>query len=85
MAHFAEINESNQVVRVLLIPNEFENDGENYLANTLALGGRWIQTSYNNKIREKFAGIGDSYDEVNDVFVAKVWPFDEEVNDSETL
>jgi hypothetical protein len=34
------------------------------------LGGRWIQTSYNANIRGKFAGIGDTYDEANDVFVS---------------
>lgn len=84
MAHFAEIDENNIVVRVLVVPDEFENDGENYLANQLGLGGRWVQTSYNNKIRGKFAGLGDSYDEANDVFVAKVWPVDEET-DGETL
>jgi len=84
MAHFAEIDENNIVVRVLVVPDKFESDGENYLANQLGLGGRWIQTSYNNKIRGKFAGLGDSYDETNDVFVATPSPIRID-DDGETL
>lgn len=75
MAHFAEIDENNVVIRVLLIPDEYEADGQTYLAETLNMGGRWIQTSYNSKIRGKFAGIGDFYDENKDKFiVAKPFP-----------
>lgn len=70
MAHFAEINSSNKVVRVLVVPNDQEHRGEEFLAKDLGLGGRWIQTSYNNKIRGKFAGIGDTYDEATDQFIA---------------
>ena len=69
MAHFAEIDENNKVIRVLVIPNEFEDNGEDYLANQIGLGGRWIQTSYNSKIRNKFAGIGDLYVEDEDIFI----------------
>jgi hypothetical protein len=71
MAHFAEINSNNEVLRVLLIPNEFEHDGENYLAKQLGMGGTWIQTSYSAKIRGKFAGIGDTYDATADRFIAR--------------
>ena len=70
MAHFAEIDSSNKVVRVLVVPDNEEHRGEEYLAQDLGLGGKWIQTSYNNKIRGKFAGVGDSYDEENDLFIA---------------
>jgi hypothetical protein len=70
MAHFAEINENNEVIRVLVIPNEFEEDGQDYLANQIGLGGTWLQTSYNAKIRNKFAGIGDIYDPIKDEFYA---------------
>ena len=83
MAHFAEINDDNEVIRVLLVPDEFESDGQTYLAETLSMGGRWIQTSYNNKIRGKFAGKGDIYDEVNDVFYTPVLETSE--IDAETL
>lgn len=67
MAHFAEI-ENGKVVRVLVVANEFEAQGQDYLANQLGLGGTWIQTSYNGNIRGKFAGIGDIYDEATDTF-----------------
>lgn len=70
MAHFAEIDENNKVIRVLVVDNEFENEGEDYLANQLGLGGRWIQTSYNAKFRGKFAGIGDVYDVKKDMFIS---------------
>ena len=69
MAHFAEINEDNIVVRVLLISNEFEENGQDYLANQLGMGGLWIQTSYNANFRGKFAGIGDLYDKEQDIFI----------------
>lgn len=79
MAHFAEIDENNIVVRVLVVDNEKENDGQNFLANELGLGGRWIQTSYNtyagvhklggNPLRKNFAAIGSIYDEARDAFI----------------
>lgn len=68
MAHFAEIDDNNVVLRVLVVPNEFEERGEDYLANEIGLGGRWIQTSYNAKIRGKYAATGDIYDEAKDIF-----------------
>lgn len=70
MAHFAEINDDNVVVRVLVVDDEHEINGAEYLANELGLGGTWVQTSYNNNFRGKFAGIGDTYDAESDVFVA---------------
>ena len=70
MAHFAEIDENNIVVRIVTIPNEQEYRGQEYLANDLGLGGRWIQTSYNNNIRNIYAGIGYSYNEELDIFIA---------------
>ncbi len=70
MAHFAELDDNNIVLRVLVVPNEFEDRGEDYLANEIGLGGRWIQTSYNGKIRGKYAGIGDIYDPKKDLFIS---------------
>lgn len=69
MAHFARIDENNIVQQVLVVDNSLEHRGEDFLANELGLGGRWIQTSYNNNFRKQYAGIGFTYDEVNDVFV----------------
>lgn len=69
MAHFAEINENNTVVRVIRIADKHENNGEEFISKTLGLGGRWVQTSYNNNFRGNFAGIGYTYDEENDCFI----------------
>ena len=70
MAHFAQIDNNNIVLQVLVVDNSLEAQGADFLANTLGLGGTWIQTSYNANFRGKYAGIGDTYDAVNDVFVA---------------
>lgn len=67
MAHWAEIDETNTVLRVLVTSNEEPDEGESWLVNNL--GGRWIQTSYNARIRKNFAGIGFTYDETIDAFV----------------
>lgn len=72
MAHFAKIEEGI-VTQVVVVDNEHEADGEAYL-NSLGLEGKWVQTSYNGNIRGKFAGIGDSYDEVADMFISPVLP-----------
>ena len=70
MAHFAEIDSNNIVVRVLVVPNEQEHRGQDFLATDLGLGGVWIQTSYNNRIRKQYAGIGYTYNPTADVFIS---------------
>lgn len=71
MAHFAEIDPNGgTVLRVLVVPNEQEHRGQDFLANDLGLGGVWVQTSYNANIRFKYAGIGDTYDATRDAFIA---------------
>ena len=76
MAHFAEIDQDNKVLRVVVVANEdtadengneVEQIGKDF-CNRL-LGGNWVQTSYNGNFRGKYAGIGDIYDPVLDVFV----------------
>ena len=69
MAHFAKI-ENNIVTEVLVVSNELEHRGADFLANDLGLGGTWIQTSYNSNIRKQYAGIDFIYDAINDVFIA---------------
>jgi hypothetical protein len=69
MAHFAEIDENNIVLRVLVVDNSQEHRGQEFLANDLGLGGTWIQTSYNGNIRKNYAGIGYTYDEQRDAFI----------------
>jgi hypothetical protein len=69
MSHFAQIDNNNIVLQVLVIPDSQEHRGQQYLANDLNLGGVWIQTSYNNRIRKNYAGIGYKYDEELDAFI----------------
>ncbi len=52
MAHFAEIDGNGIVKQVLVVPDQQEHRGQDYLANDLGLGGTWIQTSYNHRIRK---------------------------------
>lgn len=68
MAHFAEIDLNNVVLRVLVVADEHEHRGQEFLADDCNLGGTWIQTSYNGNIRGKFAAIDDIYDETSDEF-----------------
>jgi hypothetical protein len=76
MAHFAELDENNSVLRVVVVSNDLilddnsveqENIGIGYLR--ALLGGVWKQTSYNGNFRSKYAGIGDTYDADLDEFV----------------
>jgi hypothetical protein len=67
MAHFAEIDENNIVLRVIVVDNNLESIGSEWCSQTF--GGNWIQTSYNNKIRKNFAGIGYTYNPVLDAFI----------------
>ena len=81
MSHFAEIDENNIVLRVLVVPNEEEHRGQEFLAQDLNLGGTWIQTSYNHNIRKQYAGSGYSYNPESDVFI-KPQPFSSWILDS---
>jgi len=75
MAHFAELDENNIVLRVTVVANEVlldengveqENLGLKHLEH---LGGKWVQTSYNSNFRGRYAGIGMKYDELLDAFI----------------
>ena len=67
MAHFAELDNRNIVLRVIVVPDEHEADGENWCNNLF--GGTWKQTSYNGNMRYNFAGIGFTYDADADAFI----------------
>ena len=76
MAHFAELDDNNIVQRVIVVNNEVLLDENGIEQESIGaqfcqdlFEGRWIQTSYNNKFRGTFAGIGFKYDEANDVFI----------------
>lgn len=77
MAHFAELNSDNIVVRVVVIGNEdilddegneSEEKGKLY-CQYLFGGGTWIQTSYNSNFRKNFAGEGAEWRPDLDGFV----------------
>lgn len=83
MSHFAEIDNNNKVIRVLVGDNSMPNEGHDWFVENL--GGTWVQTSYNNNIRKNFAGTGYTYDEGRDAFIApKADCHDEEVLDEAT-
>lgn len=66
MSHWAEIDESNKVIRVLVGDNNEPDEGEAFMNS---LGGTWVKTSYNGTIRFNFAGIGYTYDPIDDAFI----------------
>lgn len=88
MAYFAQLDENNIVINVIKIDNadclldgvEDEETGI-FFCNSL-IPGTWIQTSYNDRIRKNYAGIGFHYDAERDAFVSpqpfSSWTLDEE-------
>jgi len=70
MSHWAELDKNNQVIRVLVGDNNDPAGDEGYSWLVQNLGGTWVQTSYNGKIRYNYAGVGYKYDDVADAFIA---------------
>jgi len=79
MAHFAEIDDNNIVLRVLVTDNNDPNNDEGYQFLIDNIGGRWIKTSYNTinnqhmlggtPLRGNYAAPGYSYNEILDIFL----------------
>ena len=80
MAHFAELDKDNKVLRVLVFDNNDVNANGGEQSDQAAefiktvtphseTGVRWVQTSYNDNFRKQYAGRNYTYDEVNDVFI----------------
>ena len=80
MAHFAELNSSNVVLRVVVISNDDVNanggelsaDAETFVKNLVphtSGGTTWKQTSYNDNFRKQYAGVGFSYDASKNMFI----------------
>lgn len=77
MAHWAELDENNVVLRVLVTSNDEPDEGYQWLVDNL--GGRWLKTSYNTfggvhanggvPLRKNYAGVGFIYDEDKDAFI----------------
>jgi hypothetical protein len=85
MAYFAELDNTNTVLRVISVSNDVcgeptldfpdtEAAGRAFIANTLKLEGVWKQTSYNGNFRGTYAGIGYTYDADLDEFIAPPQP-----------
>ena len=69
MSHWAEIDENNIVLRVTVGDNNDPAGDEGYQWLIDNLGGTWIKTSYNSRIRGNYAGIGYSYLPLEDIFM----------------
>jgi hypothetical protein len=83
MAHWAELDENNIVLRVTVGDNDDPNGDEGYQWLLDNLGGNWVKTSYNATIRKNFAGIDYTYDADRDAFIPPK-TFDSWVLDEET-
>ncbi len=92
MAYFAEINSDNVVLRVVSISDSDTANGDGDEVESLGVafcqnlfgGGTWKQTSYNNRIRTRFAGVGYTYDAARNAFI-RPKPYNSWVLDSSTL
>lgn len=81
MAHYAEVDASGIVQRVLVVANdvthvdgvEDETLGAAFLIDLLPGSGTWVRTSYSGSIRGRYAGIGYTYDRERDEFVPPGW------------
>ena len=77
MAHFAQLDPNNLVTQVIVVSNadliddngnESENLGIQVCRNIFGQDTNWMQTSYNNNFRKKYAALGDKYDAPGNVF-----------------
>ena len=72
MAHYAFLDANNVVTEVIVGIDETELieglDSETWYGNFREQP--CVRTSYNGNIRKQYAGIGYTYDAVNDVFIA---------------
>jgi len=79
MAHFAELDDNNVVVRVIVVSDKDTSDengvekeeiGVAFCKSLFGEDTKWVKTSYNANIRGKYAGAGDTYDSKTDAFIA---------------
>lgn len=76
MAHFAELDTNNVVLRVIVVNNSDTADAngteKEYIGAAFCerlFGGTWKQTSYNGNFRKNYAGIGFTYNATLDAFI----------------
>jgi len=78
MAHFAELDSDNKVLRVIVVHNnellvngiENEQKGIDFCKSLFGSNTNWVQTSYNNNFRKQYAGINYTYDSIKNKFIA---------------
>ena len=76
MAHFAEIDSNNVVLRVIVVDNRDTSTPDGTEVESIGVafcqrlfGGNWLKTSYNGNIRKNYAGIGYTYNAGLNAFV----------------
>lgn len=76
MAHYAEIDANNVVLRVIVVDNKDESTPDGTTVESIGIafcqrlfGGNWVKTSYNRNIRKRYAGIGYTFNSALDAFV----------------
>ena len=80
MAHYAELDINNKVIRVLTACNqdiathggELSEEAANYFGTYTPFsenGVKWVQTSYNNNFRKQYAGIDYTFDSTKNKFI----------------
>jgi len=88
MAHFAELDNNNTVLRVIVVDNRDTSDANGQEDESIGIafcrklfGGIWRQTSYNANFRKNYAGIGYTFDQGRDAFISPKpfpsWQLDE--------
>ena len=92
MAHFAQLDNNNTVIQVIVVNDNDCKDSEGNESEAVGaefcqklFGGRWLQTSYNNNIRKNYAGPGFIYNPELDIFIPPKpfpsWNFDNNTKD----
>ena len=78
MAHFAQLDNENKVIQVIVISNDETHNSDGVEVEALGIefckklygaDTKWVQTSFNSSVRDIYAGIGDTYDAKLDKFV----------------
>jgi hypothetical protein len=76
MAHFAKLDDNNIVIDVNVVNNavldsaDEEGSGIAFLTDWSGGYSNWKQTSFNGSFRYNYAGIGFTYDPIDDAFIA---------------
>lgn len=82
MAHFVKVDANNEIIEAIVVSNEDVNNlpfpesesvGQTFIAS-IGITGQWLQTSYNNNFRVRYASVGMVYNPTLDGFEYKEVP-----------